>query len=145
MPRFGPSVDYLSTIEISRLLAQDSGLSEQEARRVFRSLRRVIRQVLLTGRGLSFGQDFRLVMKPHRESRYFHPSYKCYMMRPRKWTVAAVISGKFLKELGLGLGPPTDLDIKNYKNSGKRRRKVWKSSVKFGKDYERYLLNEQDE
>ncbi len=111
----------LSTAEVGKFVAQESGLTEREATRVFRSVNTVIRNLLLSGYGVTLGSDIYLELKPIRTRNYFHPVELKVKVKRTHWVVKLRMADLFKQLVAETLEEPTEEDMKQYKRIRRSR------------------------
>jgi nucleoid DNA-binding protein len=116
----------LTAVEVGKLIAQDTGLTEREATRVFRSVTKTIKELMVSGCGISLGEELYLEPRPVKPRRFRNPTTGEVGVTTGHWTVRTRVSLPFRKRIKDALGPPTPEEIRYFESFRTRMGdKIW--------------------
>jgi len=110
----------LNAIEIAKLVADETGLTEREALRIFRSVFKVLRSLLLSGYGATLGHEMTLEPKPVKKLRYRHPAEGDIRIKRPYWIAKLRVSAAFQKLMTDTLEEPSDEEFRQYERAHNR-------------------------
>ena len=109
----------LNAIEIAKLVASETGLTERETLRVFRSVVKVLRSLLLSGYGAALSNEMTLEPKPIKARRYRHPMDRDLRVKPPYWAAKFRVSESFRQLMIDTLEEPSEQEFDQYERAHK--------------------------